>query len=270
MQLLAIDMDGTLLNSQGHISIENRQALADFIMQANGSIAICSARPLITLMRLLDEEQVLHLVRYIAGFNGAQIFDTKKQALIFDCKMTLPDLQDIGAAININQYSHHYFTDKEMMHIDNQTVSSYSIYESRFFSLPLNFYSLTEINHSTDIYKITVCGDEEEMSLFQENISRQLPEKFSGMITGSNYIDIQPVNINKGTAIERIKLQRQLTTQDVIAIGDQQNDLPMFHVSGKKIAMGNAVKMLQNEADIVTRSNDQHGVAWAIKWLISM
>ncbi|WP_435929775.1 Cof-type HAD-IIB family hydrolase [Dryocola sp. BD613] len=268
MKLLAIDMDGTLLNSQGHISFENRQALSTFVTRTNGAIAICSARPLSTLLKLLDTQQVLPLVRYVAGFNGSQIFDAMENELLFERIMTGEEIRGVDAAVKLCQYDHHFFTANKIMHRNDKPVSPYSRYEAEVFGLPLERYSLTDIYHAADIFKITLCGDKLSVPLWQKAVERHLPVEFSCMATGANYIDIQPVGVDKGSVVEQIKTSLKLDEQDVIAIGDRQNDLPMFNAAGTKVAMGNAVKTLRQAADIVTLDNDRHGVAYAIKQLI--
>ncbi|MBZ6861457.1 Cof-type HAD-IIB family hydrolase [Klebsiella michiganensis] len=268
MKLLAIDMDGTLLNSKGHVSSENRQALSNFITHAAGAIVICSARPLNTLLKLLDTEQVLPLVRYVAGFNGSQIFDCMENRLLFERMMTRTEVRDVDKAVKISQYDHHFFTDKKIMHRTDKPVSQYSRYEADVFGLPLEIYSLTEIYNATDIFKITLCDDKFSVPLLQKTIEHHLPVGLTCMVTGTNYIDIQPAGIDKGSVVEQIKTLLKLPVEEVIAIGDQQNDMPMLNAAGTKVAMGNAVKMLQQVADVVTLDNDQHGVAYAIKQLI--
>lgn len=268
MKLLAIDMDGTLLNSQGHISPENRQALSTFITRTHGAIAICSARPLNTLLKLLDTQQVLHLVRYVAGFNGSQIFDSMENRLLFERTMTESEVREVDMAVKLYQYDHHFFTANKIMHRNDKPVSPYSRYEAEVFGLPVEMKPVKEIYNATDIFKITLCGDKLSVPLFQKAIAHTLPVGFRCMVTGANYIDIQPVGIDKGSVVEQIKTLLKLAEQDVIAIGDQQNDMPMFNAAGIKVAMGNAVKTLQHAADIVTLDNDQNGVAYAIKQLI--
>jgi len=268
MKLLAIDMDGTLLNSKGHVSPENRQALSNFITHAAGTIAICSARPLNTLLKLLDTQQILHLVRYVAGFNGGQIFDCMENRLLFERVMTEAEMRDVNEAVKLKLYDHHFFTANKILHHTDKPVSQYSRYEANVFGLPLETYSLTEIYNANDIFKITLCEDEFSIPLLQKKIEQHLPVGIDCMVTGANYIDIQPVGIDKGCVVDKIKTLLKLNVKDVIAIGDQQNDMPMFNAAGTKIAMGNAVKALQQVADVVTLDNDQHGVAYAIKHLI--
>lgn len=269
MKLLAIDMDGTLLNSAGQISKENRQALADFIDHSDGEIIVCSARPLATLLKLLEQQQVLSLVRYVAGFNGSQIFDTVDNVILFEGLMNSMDMRDINSAISLYKYPHHFFTATELIYPAHKPLSSFTEYEAKVFDLPLQQSTQAEIYQASGIYKITVCGDKESILKYQQTLTDDMPVGFSSMPTGENYIDIQPTGIDKGHAVAFIKQRRGLTDQDIIAIGDQHNDLPMFNIAGVKIAMGNAVDHLKKTATFVTSDNNQHGVAVAVNWAIA-
>jgi len=269
MKLLAIDMDGTLLNSAGQISEENRQALADFIDHSCGDIIVCSARPLVALLKLLEQQQVLPLVRYVAGFNGGQIFDTVENIILFEGFMNNMDMRDINSAVGLYKYPHHFFTATELIYPAHKPLSSFTEYEAKVFGLPLYQSTQAEIYQASNIYKITVGGDKESILKYQQTLAEDMPAGFSCMATGENYIDIQPVGIDKGHAVAFIKQRLGLSDLGIIAIGDQHNDLPMFNIAGVKIAMGNAVERLKKTANFVTSDNNQHGVAVAVNWAIS-
>lgn len=269
MKLLAIDMDGTLLNSAGQISAENRQALVDFINHSGGKIIVCSARPLVTLLKLLEQQKVLSLVHYVAGFNGGQIFDTVENTLLFERLMNSMDMRDINSAVSLYKYPHHFFTATELIYPAHKPLSSYTEYEAEVFSLPLQQSTQAEIYQASDICKITVCGDKKSILEYQQTLAEDMPVGFYSVVTGENYIDIQPVGIDKGHAVAFIKQRLGLTDSDIIAIGDHHNDLPMFTIAGVKIAMDNAVEHVKKAATFVTSDNNQHGVAVAVNWAIS-
>ncbi len=269
MKLLAIDMDGTLLNSAGNISEENRQALADFIDHSGGDIIVCSARPLMTLLEMLKQQQVLSLVRYVAGFNGSQIFDTVENFVLFERFMNSMDMRDINSAVGLYKYPHHFFTASELIYPAHKPLSAFTEYEAKVFGLPLHQSTQAEIYQASNIYKITIGGDKESILQYQQTLAEDIPAGFSSMTTGENYIDIQPAGIDKGHAVAFIKQRLNLNEQDIIAIGDQHNDLPMFNIAGIKIAMDNAVERLKKAATFVSSDNNQHGVAVAVNWAIS-
>ena len=96
-------------------------------------------------------------------------------------------------------------------------------------------------------------------------MNNELPYGYMATITGGNYIDIQRTEINKGYAINMLRQQLNIATEQVTAIGDQQNDISMFTAANIGIAMGNAPDFLKEKADYVTDSIDHDGVVTALE-----
>jgi hydroxymethylpyrimidine pyrophosphatase-like HAD family hydrolase len=82
------------------------------------------------------------------------------------------------------------------------------------------------------------------------------------------YLDITPPGCNKGTFVQSIAQRLGIATDAVATIGDMQNDLSMFRVSGLSIAMGNAADNVKREATYVTTTNEQDGFAGAIEMIL--
>jgi hydroxymethylpyrimidine pyrophosphatase-like HAD family hydrolase len=84
------------------------------------------------------------------------------------------------------------------------------------------------------------------------------------------YLDVTPLAGNKGDGIRALATSRGVPLDQVVAMGDQANDLPMLEQAGFGIAMGNAPDAVKKRADAVTASNDDDGVAKAIDAMILM
>ncbi|MEA6365744.1 HAD hydrolase family protein, partial [Salmonella enterica subsp. enterica serovar Virginia] len=82
------------------------------------------------------------------------------------------------------------------------------------------------------------------------------------------YLDITPPGFNKGTFVEAMARRLGIATSAVATIGDMQNDLAMFAVSGVSIAMGNAADNVKDQATHVTASNEQDGFAEAMEMIL--
>ena len=82
------------------------------------------------------------------------------------------------------------------------------------------------------------------------------------------FLELVPLGVNKGNALARLLDVLGMTPQDLIAIGDNYNDLEMIELAGTGVAMGNAPEDIQRRADFVTRSNAEDGVAYALEQLL--
>jgi hydroxymethylpyrimidine pyrophosphatase-like HAD family hydrolase len=82
------------------------------------------------------------------------------------------------------------------------------------------------------------------------------------------YLDITPPGFNKGTFVKAMAKRLGIATVAVATIGDMQNDLAMFAVSGTSIAMGNAADNVKDQATHVTATNEQDGFAEAMEMIL--
>ncbi len=82
------------------------------------------------------------------------------------------------------------------------------------------------------------------------------------------YLEITSSEATKGKAIQRLAKHLHIPLERILAIGDSRNDLSMFEVVGKRVAMGNAVPEVQAAADLIAPSNDEDGVAWTLRNIV--
>jgi len=99
-----------------------------------------------------------------------------------------------------------------------------------------------------------------------------LSESFAGILTvlrsHANFGELTPLHVSKGTALAGLAAQLGLSAEQVMAIGDQENDLPMIRWAGLGLAMGNAIQAVKAVASAVIPPVSQDGVAWAIEHYI--
>lgn len=79
-----------------------------------------------------------------------------------------------------------------------------------------------------------------------------------------NYLEIFPKGMNKGKALRLICQEKGIQTEETIAFGDQELDIPMLEEAGAAVAMGNAIEELKRKADFITKTNNESGVAYAL------
>ncbi|WP_245880233.1 Cof-type HAD-IIB family hydrolase [Superficieibacter electus] len=264
--LLVTDLDGTLLTSQKTISPRTRQALGEF-HQRGGLLAACSARPVSSMVHLLEQQNVDALFSWCAGFNGGQILEMAQHAITHAAPLSGMDLRDIDRHISLSRYAHHFFSAEAIYHRYDRPVAPWTTYEAELFMLPLIPAAPGVIISRTDIYKITVVAEQSKINQLHTDINSQLPPGFIATITGGNYIDIQRAQINKGYAVSQLIRHISPAATKVVAIGDQQNDVSMFAAADIGIAMGNAPEAVKQRASYVTATNDDEGIVRALEWL---
>jgi Cof subfamily protein (haloacid dehalogenase superfamily) len=99
-------------------------------------------------------------------------------------------------------------------------------------------------------------------------IPESFMEKYTVVKSTPFFLEILNKEVHKGAALERLATHLGLDRSEVMALGDNENDVTMIEYAGLGIAMANATENVKNAADIITASNDEHGVAEAIKQYI--
>lgn len=265
-KLLAVDMDGTCLNDRQIISERTLTALKK---AADGGITIVptTGRSLSFLPHQLKEQTFF---RYVITSNGAVVFDTQEKRTVFS------SLIPQKAAINL------LLEGKKQglgltVHIDNRTVA-----EGSLLCLlgKLIYKKDTKSTLKTDdIFQALkqINSDVEEIQLFffnkrKKEAAQRLVEKSSGFTSsfGKTYVEMYSPNASKGLAIFKLAKALDIDKEDIICIGNGENDLTMFNYAGLKIAVENADLILKEQADLIVPSNNRDGVACAIEKILTL
>lgn len=283
-KLIALDMDGTLLDSNGKISAEN-QAAIKAARDAGHIVMICSGRHHDSLSVFLAVEGLAGLP--IAANNGAvslvdeEIIDCvqMKQTAVETLSNWLADHQyPFVLYAKQGVYSHVAFLERaeyETKMFDagvGAGVFAKNPARARVYFKKLitqEFECLTELPTDLEFVKL--------FALTPDPIKKAAFEKFAYSIDGltvtsshTDNVEVSDTRGHKGTGITAVARSLGIPIEDTVAIGDNFNDVGMFEIAGMAIAMGNAEPAIKAMADMVTLSNDEHGVAHAIwEYLLS-
>ncbi len=284
-KLIASDMDGTLLNSVGEIPAKNVEAVKK-AMDAGVEFAIVTGRPYASARSVLSDNGIINSAAVI-GCNGAQVTD-KHGNLIkshYLDKDSLIKIMELAEEKNIYYqiYDDNYIFTKSRLKLLNM-IKNYSGkslkkhitlrnivngFKRLFFADVKVKKNIIEYAKAEEkgFYKIQVAStDQKQLNSFRGHL-KDIPNID---ITSSFYfnLEIGPVGITKGTALRELAESQGIAKEDVIAFGDNYNDIPMIEYAGCGVAMENSVQPLKDKADFFTKSNDENGVAYAIEKLI--
>ena len=113
--------------------------------------------------------------------------------------------------------------------------------------------------------KLLVAADEELTLIILEEMEACGRQGFDMARSAATYIEIFPRGVDKGKALYTICRALNIGSEETIAIGDQELDIPMIEAAGIGIAMGNAIPELKEKADFVTKTNNEAGIAYALE-----
>ena len=270
VKLIALDLDGTLFNSQSQISAHN----IDTIKKANeagATVVISTGRP---YSGLPFEQLKGSGIRFAITTNGSAIYEIESGKCLFEEAMDediiLPILdfllkKDIhmDAFIGGKGYTpvqcvaagqklanppalKHYILNTRVR-VDNLPLF---IHENQLKvqKMTLNFYP------EGDIFK-----DREEVRKYLE--SNPAVTTVSG---GYNNLEFTRADVNKGVGLQKMAQLLDIPVAQTMAVGDTENDLAIIRAAGVGVAMGHATAAVKSAADYITTSNDEDGVATAI------
>ena len=283
-KLIAIDLDGTLLNSYGQVSEKNRLALKQ--AQENGAqIVLSSGRSTNSVKNIAND---IGNNKYIICGNGSLIYDLQKEEIIYD---KFIDKKKALQIINIcEQNSIYYNVYTENMVIAKTLSNNVMFYHQENANKPdskktkinlvENIYEYVQNLENENILKFTIS---DTSSIIFNSIIRKLREiknidvldvaHMSRKIIKAGteevsleyyYTEITSKDVDKWNAIEWLAKELDIKKEEIMAIGDNVNDKLMIENAGLGVAMGNSAPYIKEIADKVVSNNNEDGVAEAI------
>lgn len=261
MTLIVCDVDGTLVDSQKRLSDGNKAAIAR-ARAAGVGFTVISARPRSGILWIAD---ALDLDAPLAAFNGGIVFHrdgTIAEHHVIDADVARGMIALIGDA-PVDRWvfadDRWYASSGEGVHVEH---------EGRASNQPPIVTSDIEalLDHAD---KLTFVSDDASLLAgLHERAAAQFGKAATVVQSQAYYLDVTAKAANKGDGIVALARAVGADLADTVAIGDQANDLAMFARAGRSIAMGNGTDAVKAAADMVTRGNDEDGVAYAIDTMI--
>ena len=267
IKLIAIDMDGTLLNEKKHIDKAQKEAIHEAI-DAGIKIVLCTGRPLYGILPFYEELGLSELDSegYVILNNGCSIHKTKGWELIDQVNFTSDDIDYLykfseGYDINFALVNDYYY-----FNIDDRKPTDELITDAGFVFSDITNISLKEAkNGKHKIIKIMFLGNPNIMANFQKENESILKDKYSSVLSQPYIYEILPKGNNKGTGLKKLAKKLGIKQEEIMAIGDGNNDIEMFEYANYSVAMENGTKSARKAAKYQTDSNENNGVAKAIR-----
>ena len=287
-KLIAIDLDGTLLNSYGEVSVENKAAIKK-ATEKGIYVVLCSGRISNSVENIANE---IGANNYIIGGNGAIVYDIKQQKILYNKYM---NKELVLRLIKICEENSIYYS----IFVENSIVASSLKYNVLFYNSENSKKTSekkTKINIVQDIYKyiqesmfeefskITICDSNK---VIFDGIIRKLREiknidvldvahlSNKKIMNGTHeediayyYTEVTNRGVNKWVAIKFLIEALGIKEEEVMAIGDNTNDIEMIKNAGLGVVMGNSSPQIKEFGNIIVKSNNENGVAEAIEKII--
>lgn len=284
-KLVAIDLDGTLLDSYGKVSENNKNAIKSAIDKET-KVVIASGRGVMSVKNFANE---IGANEYAICGNGAIVYDFKEESIIYDKFLSQKKVLQLIKICEENSIYYSIYTQNSI--ITKSLNYNVLFYHQENASKPDG--KKTNICITEDVYQYVLNRKEEDytkINICDENniifngIIRKLREvkgidvldvghmsrklmKLGTEIHSIEYFytEITDENTDKWNALKFLIQKLGIEREEVITIGDNVNDQTMLENAGLGVAMANSAPYIQKMADVVTESNNEDGVAKIIE-----
>jgi hypothetical protein len=259
-KMVCLDIDGTLLNSNHQITQKVKNIINKIANEKNIPVILVSARMpkgITFLQRELQIEQP------IICYSGALILDKDNNVLAKE-SINVFSLEEIYKLASNHNIHVSLYKDNEWY---IEKLDYWAKQESEITNIipkVINFGELMEIwkKEGTGPNKILCMANPAEVNLLKDTIKDNDLNIYPSKPT---YLEIMPAGASKTSAINCLQQKFNVDRSEIIAMGDNFNDIDMLKYSGVGIAMGNAPEDVKKHANDVTLTNDEDGVAEALK-----
>ncbi|MBO6258694.1 MAG: HAD family phosphatase [Succinivibrio sp.] len=274
-RLLALDLDGTLLTSEKKISPRTLRVLKQAIDKGFAIVLTTGRHP---RSALLYSEQLSPITEksYAVCFNGSAVislqkFKEKPADAGFSCLSANLAGGDMIADLASYVHSmgckvHGYSRERGLVIEDMNPQSKREVCHSGCGYQQIDFSSCTS---AEGFFKLIAVGQSQKIDALRTSLPQRFLDYFSVLRTDPDFLEFIPERSTKGTALASLCDLIGIGLDRTVAFGDAENDLEMIKLAGLGVAMGNAQQQqLKDEADVVTLSNDEDGVAAVVERLM--
>ena len=271
VRIIALDLDGTLLNSAKELSSANLAALKR-AADAGIEIVPTTGRFYGAMPQVIRDLPFIH---YAITINGAQVADLRTGEILYRAEMPWQQAVDLMEFLDPQPVIYDCYMDNDAFmtaalkeRIDEMVSSPHYRKMIRELRKPVPELKafLTERGH--DVQKVQFFTDKPEL---WAQMMKELPERFENLCVSSSVsdnVEINQIHANKGEALYALADHLGVEREATLAFGDGLNDLSMLKAAGIGVAMANASPACLAAADLVTGHHDEDGLAQGIYQLL--
>lgn len=280
-KLVAVDLDGTMLNHYGEIG-EKTKEIVQKCTEKEVQIVLASGRPIDSIKTITEE---LGIKGYFIAGNGALVYDIQKDEIIYENYIKKEKALEIIKICEENSIAYNVYTDKVIL-TTNLKFNVLYYYKENLkkeenkktnISIVENMYEYVKQMEKENILKVTICDEND--SIFHSIIKKvreingidvlEISHMSKKMIQQGTeevaveyfYTEVSASDVNKWNAIKFLMEKLEIKEEEIIAIGDNINDKKMIENAGLGVAMKGSTPEIIEVAKEVTDTNDKDGVA---------
>lgn len=263
IRMIALDIDDTLLTSTHQILPSTKSAVQDAVARGI-KVVLCTGRPLAGVQPFLDQLELAGDDQYVITYNGAVIESLTGRVVakhLLD-NAAYREITALGQKLHLptnvlDEHSTIYTADRD--------VDWWIVEQAAENQAGLKIRDPDELPADFAIAKGAYVGEQTLLDQAEPAVRQALGERFYVVRAGRNFLEVMDPHVNKGQALRDLAQVLDLGLAEVMAVGDEGNDIAMFDVAGLPVAMGNGSAEAKTHAKVIAGTNDEGGLGEVIR-----
>jgi 5-amino-6-(5-phospho-D-ribitylamino)uracil phosphatase len=271
---MAIDIDGTLVNSRDELTVDTQQAL-DRASRAGIRVVLATGR---RYSRTLPLVEPLGIDVPLITAGGALVKDPKDHFTLHKAVFDPPLLKQILRLIDQSGY--------DSLLCGDTFADGFDFYLARTKVKTPELQEYIELNPDdgrirpnltneppSDVFLVFTMGTKDQMLVLEQILHGALSGRITTHVLRSPryrgfLTEIASAGVSKWSAVKRLARSWEIEEAEICAVGDDVNDIPMIHAAGLGVAMGNALPEVKAVADRIAPTHDENGLVQVVEWLL--
>ncbi|MDR1067139.1 MAG: Cof-type HAD-IIB family hydrolase [Clostridiales bacterium] len=258
-KLLAMDLDGTLLNDNGEFPAKNKLAIKEAI-ESGVKACVCSGRSYMSLLRFERELGLDCEPNYGVCFNGSIVYKTWNRDIILDRRVRNETAVSIARRLKRFDGDVVMYV-KDMLFIEEETARLKD-YVNRSRVIATVVKSFDDIKD--DVSKVLLKSEPESLRTAAEYMGEVTKGECNQFFTEPTLLEYTALDATKGAALAFLAERVGIGMNEVIAAGDHNNDVSMIEAAGMGVAVANAIPAAKRAAKYITKADNNDGAIYEI------
>lgn len=255
-RLIGLDVDGTLLNDHHEVTPRVRNAVRAAAEQGI-EIVLCTGRGSTSTLSVMEK---LGLQGTMITHNGASVVDSGTREILYSTAIS-PEHASRYASYCRERSIHFDMNTAFDLFVEGLSEQTENMYR-RLMARPILRHE--HEGFPDNMVKMSIYGPKQTMDEVEAEW-KDWDHELQAVRSGDHFIDVQHLHATKGNALEMLASLRGIPREQVLAIGNYYNDISMISYAGWGVAMDNSPQEVKAEADEVTVSNNEDGVAFVLE-----
>ena len=256
IRLIATDLDGTLLNNEHKISDYNKKVISA-VNEKGIKVILSTGRPTSAATKFLDD---LNIETDMISFNGAMITDRNGNILYENNLESSIGKELIEIAKKYKIYYQGFLGERWNLSDAKSKWLDFYISIAKINNYIVGFDNIKDFSFS----KFMFIGENEILKEIAEELDKKLKDKVYYAFSRPVYLEVHSPKVSKANALCFLLNKYDIKKENVMAFGDNNNDIEMLEIAGISVAVDNAENALKEKAKYITKSNIENGVGYFI------